>query len=192
MTVRTAHGPQHYVAGVEMPIGVPVHLHMYSLHNSAKTWNKPKEFKPERWMMNEQDSETSKSRPQCPFLGSLRNNVQRRNATNNYEDYSGLGFSEDSLSYFPFSAGERECLGKHFALKVLRKSLYDLASSYHLDAVEEAIEDDLGNSVNTVIVPLYHKTMIVKVSRVISLACPTDASLGSDTVLVDDGWAEED
>ena len=37
------------------------------------------------------------------------------------EAYSGLGHAEGSLSFFPFSAGERSCPAKTLGLQVIRK-----------------------------------------------------------------------
>jgi cytochrome P450 len=193
MTVRTPHHEDHTIAGIPIPVSIPVHLHMYSLHNSQQYWDDPKAFKPERWLTNNNhhnannsdpsvDEDGSiliskhfprKSRPTCPFLSSLSSSSSSAIATagssqvaDDYVDYSGLGFEEDSMNYFPFSVGARECLGKQFVVRFFSYFIYELVPKFRLDPVEEPMEQELGNSTNAIIIPMNAKQLVVKVMRV--------------------------
>ena len=63
--------------------------------------------------------------PRCPFLsqkGSKSGKVEKFEKTKvKDEAYSGLGHKEGSLSFFPFSAGERSCPARTLGLQVIRK-----------------------------------------------------------------------
>ena len=56
MTVRT---PSHSVViadKFEIPSGNPIHIPIYSLQNSTRDWLKPKQFIPERWLDDEDNT----------------------------------------------------------------------------------------------------------------------------------------
>lgn len=171
MTVRTVESTNYCIAdNVIIPEGTPVHLHMWSLQNSSKEWESPRDFLPERWL-NAQSSSL-----RCPF-----------SSTGNIFD-SG-GFREDSLSYFPFSSGERSCMGKEFTLSILRKVLVDVFTRYHLDPAESMVmEEDIGMSVHAIIIPRLKKSTLVRVSKVTT---PGEVAAQEASTKVDEGWADD-
>jgi cytochrome P450 len=60
MTVRTINTPDfELVGGYPVPQGTPVHMHMWSLHNTSRNWDKPKEFNPNRWVEDDTVKDTS-------------------------------------------------------------------------------------------------------------------------------------
>lgn len=210
MTVRTVNQDSMFFAGFEIPRGSPLHLHMYSLQNTARNWIKPKEFLPERWCEtstdNEQRDEYEEVRgsyPKCPFLAAASSAASSSNV------YEGAGFQDHSLSYFPFSAGDRTCLGRHFALQIIRKVLYDVSKQYRLNAVEEVWEEDVGISLHTVVLPYSIKSTTVRVVKIDSLkdlvekgdqilaekekagSGKGNAEGGKVAAEEDDGWADD-
>lgn len=50
MTLRTVTSPNFSLGGVPIPIGTSVHLHMWSLHQTARDWERPRDFDPDRWL----------------------------------------------------------------------------------------------------------------------------------------------
>jgi cytochrome P450 len=152
-------------------VNTPIHLHIWSLQNTAREWDKPKEFIPDRWLSENQPADENKraSFPQCPFLAG------------DVSSYNGVGHTVDSLSFLPFSAGERSCLGKAFSLGILRRVLYRLHAEYRLDFFEPSWNEDYGVSQNAVVVPSSSKSTSMRVYR----------SEEMDPVLKEDGWADE-
>lgn len=182
LTVRTPHSsPLELMDGeYTVPPGTPVFLHMYSHHNSSRHWKKAKEFLPERWMAGN----ASYSAPTCPFLASLGEN-QRGNASLS-DTYEGLGFEDGALSYFPFSAGDRKCLGKGLALEVLRKYLMTIAGRFRLIPSNDIFEEDPGKSLDSTIIPLDPRSTRLLVKRVV---IPVN---GQANQASEEGWADED
>lgn len=186
MTVRTAHNPGEVTLKItemnstEAPVGVPLHVHMYSLQNTNKEWKKPKEFKPERWVGEEA--------PKCPFMSSSSTKKTTNTNTSAAVDaaYDGVGFREESLAFFPFSVGERSCSAKGFALQIFRKFLFGVSSKYRLNPYESFWEDDCGVSLNATIVPVFEKATMIKVRRVV--AGQIEEEEGGE----EEGWAAED
>jgi cytochrome P450 len=142
MTVRSVNKPDfELVGGYPVPVGVPIHVHMWSLHNTARTWDKPKDFNPDRWMTEDNTivkgnsgKEEPKGVPRCLFMTQNKENssaLTKTGTTNKNSLYDGVGHEEGSLSFFPFSAGERNCPARFFSLQIIRKvSPYP---EYHFD-----------------------------------------------------------
>ena len=82
--------------------------------------------------------EALKGVPTCPFLskktekndGSDTEKIEKKEITGSISEkaligtdvmYNGLGHTEGSLSFFPFSAGLRSCPAKSLGLQVIRK-----------------------------------------------------------------------
>ena len=143
--------------GYEVPIqeaegGSAINVGIFPLQTSATRtpgWGeKAREFLPERWQGagSKGADGTKASYPNCPFLArgqdpaTLAASIARdpRN-----DVFGGVGFKEDSLSFFPFSAGTRVCKGREFSLEVIRQVVADVCSKYRLDcsAAEELHED---------------------------------------------------
>jgi cytochrome P450 len=138
MTVRTpVEAGGTLAGGFDAPAGIPLHVPIFTLQNSTRDWFKPMEFLPERWMAQETEAEALSSpvvdqtgrkvtrleQPKCPFLAKMASDSASGAGAALGLDvgagaYDGLGFEEDSLSFFPFSAGVRACPGKHLALQV--------------------------------------------------------------------------
>jgi cytochrome P450 len=172
MTVRSVESANYQIAeDVVIPEGTPIHLHMWSLHNSAKEWGNPREFIPERWLSNQPSMKPMR----CPFSSTG-------------DIFDSGGFQESSLSYFPFSSGDRMCLGKGFALSILRKVLVDVFTRYHLDPAESmALDEDIGMSVHAIIIPRLAKSTTVKVSKVTM----PGKIIEVEAIKKDDGWADD-
>jgi len=181
MTVRTPHSaPFDLLDGAyTVPAATPIFLHMFSHHNSSRHWVKPKEFIPERWSSN--------AVPSCPFMS--RTSATSTNPTASVDDeYGGLGFEKGSLSYFPFSAGERACAGKGLALAVLRDYLLRLAGQgIRMTPSQVLLEEDSGVSLDVTVVPQDARAMQVVVKQVLS----GDGGMAT-VVEEDDGWAADE
>lgn len=181
MTVRTPSKEDYEIAGFKIPVGTPIHLHMFSLQNTKRTWQNPKEFNPERWSQEGQY-------PKCPFMAAMKKTNE-----NNVDVFDGVGFEEESLSYFPFSAGHRSCMGKNLALSLMRNFLLKVASNFHLDPVESIWEDDIGMSLYMVIAPAMKKSTTLKVTKIASLKDLVQNGGGlAAPAKVEDGWADEE
>jgi len=178
MTVRTPHSTPFDLAGgaYTVPAATPIFLHMFSHHNSSRHWTKPKEFLPERW--------SGDAVPSCPFMARSSSTAATVD-----DGYSGLGFETGSLSYFPFSAGERGCAGKGLALAVLRDYLLRLAGQgIRMTPSQVLLEEDAGASLDVTLIPQDARAMQVLVKQVRGVD-------GEKTTVVeeeDDGWAADE
>lgn len=196
MTVRTVNKEDFLLTGgYAVPVGTPIHFHMWSLHNTTREWTKPKEFHPERWLDSDEfpaDAEEGrKSYPSCPFLaaaakaqgleGGLGGLPSRPRVDAVYE---GAGHEPGSLSFFPFSAGERSCPAKGLVLQVLREVVKEIVLTYRLDPSERSVEEDCGASTNAVITPL------LKASTNLLVTAAT--GLGEVPKKKEDGWADDE
>ena len=74
---------------VKIPRGSLIYVSLYALHMSRRLWNKPEEFKPERWISHETDD------------ASLASKHLLIN-----------GSDDKSMSYLPFSNGPRSCIAQ--------------------------------------------------------------------------------
>lgn len=154
MTVRTVHEEGFKLSrGHVVPVNTPVHLTVWSSHNSTREWVKPRDFLPERWMTpygKEGVDEKDPTFPTCPFFKKF----------SGYKpcdvpiEYEGVGFDEDSLCYFPFSAGPRSCPAKKFSLFVIKEVLKRVIVSHRMEPFESFWETDPGQTVNAIIVSM--------------------------------------
>ena len=77
--------------------------------------------------------------------------------------FEGLGFRDESLSYFPFSAGERSCAAKRLVVDMLCAVVFRVCSEFRLDC-EESLEQDPGISISSTIVPALPSSTKLKVN----------------------------
>ena len=175
LTVRTVDSDDLKLVlgrGIPIPRGTPVHLHIWTMHNTTREWVKPAEFNPDRWLVStetepekgkEEDEEEVVPRgvkvakgpmthPKCPYLASLPASSKYQPNANIDPLFEGAGFDEDSLSYFPFSVGSRSCPAKSFAVASLSQVFRRVLLAYRLDPYEPFWEDDPGASVNATVV----------------------------------------
>ena len=84
------------------------------------------------------DATALKGVPRCPFMSrqdeankaTQPDRIAKFDKTKNKDEaYSGLGHAEGSLSFFPFSAGERSCPAKTLGLQVIRKVISHIEQS---------------------------------------------------------------
>lgn len=190
MTIRTPHSePVQLLGRYTVPAGTPIFLHMFSHHNSSQQWSKPQLFSPQRWAKGASEDD----RPTCPFLSSAASNPNDPDA-----DYEGLGFEPGALSYFPFSVGDRKCLGRGLALQVLRAYLMKVVPQFRLSPKEESLEEDHGQSLEATIVPKSQKSYIMKVRQLASRGEGEEeqnegiSASRQDVDDDDDGWADDD
>ncbi len=166
--IRKCEEPGQSIAGLEIPEGIPIHVDMFSLHNSLRLWgDRAKDFLPERWRCEATSHSPTVSRPRCPVHRST--STQSLNDPSNYADYHGTGFEDDSLAYFPFSVGARSCPSSDFAVQSIRKILKAVFTKFRLNESDNSVmkEEDLGGSWMTrTITPWSHSNMLVKVTRI--------------------------
>ena len=109
-----------YIGDMYLPQGTWVHLNSYVMQNLECNWGSDvDEFKPERWLSN--GSENPLSSPAI---------------------YGGGGTTKDSVSFFPFSHGPRNCLGMNLALLEIRLTLAHLLRSYSFHFADEQYQDE--------------------------------------------------
>ena len=178
MIVRTVTKPNAKLMDTyDVPENVPIHVHMFSLHNTMNIWTDPKDFKPERWLGG--DDEEEDDVPKCPRWPFVVDGEQGNPAEGAGCPYDGAGHGEGELTYFPFSAGPRICSGRLFALHVLRRTLTDISKTYRLNPSVALWEDDRGYTVNATIMPALKASTEVVVRR-----------RGAEKE--DEGWADEE
>lgn len=175
-TIRTVNGADVTVKGPDgqggtheykIPNGTPISLHIWSLQNSKREWKDGEKYDPTRWLdkgwtdaaaeMDEGDREDSRSKaPKCPFLSSVQNKCSR-------EDYEGLGHSQGSLSFFPFSAGKRSCPAKDFIVDSVCAIIMRVCSEFRLDC-EQGLQPDPGISSSSIVIPAMTESTKLKIS----------------------------
>lgn len=195
MTLRTVDSTGYKIADKALPLGTPVHMHMWTLHNTEREWDTPKQFMPERWMHaddNDMKGISVNERPKfsrCPFsFMACKDEAKDRGDV----DYQGCGNVAGSLSFFPFSVGPRSCPGREFSLEILRRVLLEVCLKFHVDPYDNSFgEDDFGNSMHSVIVPLYPQSVSVRVSRLLAPG-KANISIKAAVQAKSDGWADEE
>lgn len=182
--------------GHKVPLGTPVFVPMFALQNTSKTWTKPREFSPERWLpqdLSPEEVEDAKALcPSCPF--GFGNGEAKHASVRDNMDYAGSGFDEGGLSYFPFGVGERRCPALGFSLQIMRQVLYDVCSKYRLDAAKELGEEytEVGASINHyTIVPLFKGHTVVKAEAIKNEELGTNYKILAKAKQAEDGWADD-
>ncbi|KAH6944633.1 hypothetical protein HPB50_004410 [Hyalomma asiaticum] len=99
------------LAGFKIPAGVHIMTHLWFLHHDPDFWSEPFRFNPDRFFAS-------------PTPNIDRNKVSPSSLTN-YR-------SPHPASYAPFGFGPRECLGKRFAMLVLKTVVFKVVSNYRL------------------------------------------------------------
>lgn len=194
-TIRTVHGPDVIVEGPDgqggtheyrIPDGTPISIHIWSLQNSKRQWKDGETFDPTRWLdrgwtdasleMNEEDKDSLPKAPRCPFLSNKQNNYVRM-------DYEGLGHTEGTISFFPFSAGKRSCPAKDFVIDSVCAIVMRVCSEFRLDC-EQGLQADPGISSSSIVIPAMPESTKLKV---------TNDNLGVLPVKKkNDEWADDD
>lgn len=83
-----------------VPPGVFVYVLFYRLHNNAKYWHEPSEFRPERW---EALGESPVHRADCHHAGESTSDAQKPESASS---------SDEAKVYLPFSEGSRSCVAQ--------------------------------------------------------------------------------
>lgn len=213
-TVRSVDSDDGYktkTGGYTVPKGTSIFVHMFSLQNTKREWDKPNDFLPERWEAAREGKKASA--PGCPFSfssasASASPSLMKADANGGDEGesdvYAGVGHRPHSLSYFPFSTGKRTCLGRGLALQVIQAVVQDVAQNYRLDPYKLATDagpdgmdyKEPGKSAFATIVPLHEKSTRIEVraipkSGTLSLGAAV-ADLIKDMKPKDGGWADAD
>lgn len=102
-------GQDTTLAGFKIPAGVHIMTHLWFLHHDPDFWPEPFRFNPDRFFASPTPN---------------RNEVSTSSLTNHR--------SPHPASYAPFGFGPRECLGKRFALLVLKMVVFKVVSNYRL------------------------------------------------------------
>jgi len=185
-TTRSVVDDSCQVAGLSVPKGTALRINIFALQNSSKIWENPQAFLPERFMRGqakEQFGVQQAAPASCPFYMSP---ITEHNGGDG-SVYSGCGRSDAQLSFLPFSAGARTCLGKNLALKVLRHVLATVSRSFKLDTIAndynalataspasegkeallaaDTLAEDPGKSVQGVILPMHRTNTVLLVSK---------------------------
>ena len=84
--------------------------------------------------------------------------------------YEGVGFTEGSLSYFPFSAGDRSCPAKGLVLQTVRGILHSVLLQYRLDLVNiknrsEYQRQEYGYNLRRMLWPIKKESTVMKVTK---------------------------
>ncbi len=181
--------------GHKVPLGTPVFVPMFALQNTNKTWTKPRDFSPERWLPQDLSPKEAKEAkdlyPSCPFgFGNAK--AKHASVTENMA-YAGSGFNEEGLSYFPFGAGERRCPALGFSLQIMRQVLYDVCSKYRFDVAKELgkMYTEVGGSINHyTIVPLFKEHTVVKAEAIKMEELGINYKVLDKAKQADEGWAD--
>ena len=194
-TIRTVDGPDVTVEGPDgqggtheykIPKGTPISIHIWSLQNSKRQWKDGEKYDPTRWLeegsvnkfedMNEEDKNSRSKAPKCPFLSNLESKCTR-------EDYEGLGYTEGTICFFPFSAGKRSCPAKDFVIDSMCAIVMRVCSEFRLDCVQ-GLQTDPGISSSSIVIPAMAESTMLKV---------TSGNLGIMPVKKkNDEWADDD
>jgi len=189
MTVRTSLDSD-YVINSEyiIPPGVPIHVHMYTLHNQSKSWYRGSDFLPNRWLTTTTNTtantttNTTLGHPTCPFTSSSTP------STTHHQEYEGVGFHAKEVCYFPFSTGSRACTGRLLVLQLLEQFVSTLITSYRLDGIQVAMQEEIGMSSNATIFPMNPSSLVVSVHKIVSLG---NLVAQHEQEMQSDGWVQE-
>lgn len=174
-SVRTVTQPGYRIKGGEggyvVPVqqedgGTPINVSIHCLQNTTRTWTDPIKFDPERWVGGGSAVDGIKgSHPSCPFGFKAAGTATESSESSKNAVFSGVGFKDNSLSFFPFSAGNRICKGKDFALNIMRVVISDICKEYRFECAAGEQPEDPGGSFFSSIVPILPDSCKVIVSR---------------------------
>ena len=88
--------------GRVLPSDVPIHINILELHRNEERWPDPDKFDPSRFLKCE-NGKTIENHPKI-----------------------------DPFSYIPFSAGARNCIGRHFAMQEMKVSLVYILKQFEI------------------------------------------------------------
>jgi cytochrome P450 len=121
---------------LRIPKGTWVLVDIFSVQNCTHNWDKPTEFRPTRWLTKEDEIYASDD----DF--SSESKREGRNILSSVSAYGGIGKSNDSLDFLPFSYGPRNCLGMHLSLLELRTTIMKLCLRYDFEVADKSMLDD--------------------------------------------------
>ena len=90
--------------GRNLPAGVPIHINILDLHRREDLFPNPDDYIPERFL----SKEISKNKYNQTKI--------------------------DPFAYIPFSAGARNCIGRHFANQEMRSTLFHIFEKFEISA----------------------------------------------------------
>jgi cytochrome P450 len=144
-----ANGPQFLdIEGKQrvLPQGTRIRLCLPSVHRNSKYWpagqpidaskgfhspcdpsNDLEEFKPERWVVEDQNTETSP--PPCPSRYNTRSKIKSKDAPTGPHTL----FNPKRGSFTPFSLDSRACLGKGFATVEILAALAAILTTHTIE-----------------------------------------------------------
>jgi cytochrome P450 len=132
-----------------LPEGWWVMVSFLLLHRHKGNWGPDAdEFKPERWLSKTQETIATQGQGEegCDPLemAGPESNIARGsdNPLSSMAAYGGAGTTSVDLSFAPFSAGPRNCVGMNLALLEMRVTLLILISRYHFDLADKTMIDD--------------------------------------------------
>lgn len=179
------------------PGGTPINVSIYCLQNTSRTWGgrqqgdkwHAEKFQPERWEGSGSAAEgLTASHPSCPFLA--RNPALSSAPSPHNAIYAGVGFKPQSLSFFPFSAGDRRCRGIDLALSILRRTALDVVPLFRLDALRPDYNEDPGAQYFTTLTPALTMDGQSSVDLLVSRA--TEPGVMPKRKKEKHGWAQDD
>ena len=195
MTIRTVQpgdDKKNEVCGTcQVPEGTPLHIHIYTLQNTAREWDNASSWDPTRWNTNQERVHESANQqpqnqiqrprhPKCPFGFDSSSSSSSSSAeiaqcpapltsSSPLEEWcSGIGFQNESLSFLPFSAGHRACPAKKIVLQLMAVVLRTISSNYRLDCMvppQNAKLLDPGCQIGMVLIPAMKQSMSMRVTK---------------------------
>jgi len=168
--VRTMESDERVKGGISIPKSTICHIDMFFYHSKIYGMGScvdSRTFDSARWL--EETVQTGKwagqkSHPKCPFASMFK--VEEND--DNY--YEGVGFTEGSLSYFPFYAGDRSCPAKGLVLQIVRGILSSILLQYRLDLVNIKNKSDhqrqeYGYNLRRMLWPVLTESTNMKVAK---------------------------